>query len=253
MTHPKDTSSKGDWTRRDAMTAVAATAAAASLPGFASAQAASARPQPGAFVYTEVQISIPFDDAPWTAVSDAILQQPGFLNKTWLSGLGTGSLGGFYAFDSVENAQRFVKEYFPGEARGFGVAHTSRIFDATVVAEASLDLASPHFGETPAQEPGAFVYTEVQVNVPFGQAPWRDRNPLLRATPGLIAKTWLSGVNTNTLGGLDAFDTLENAKAFAIDAFPQTAARMNAAFYTRIFDARTTETASRYLNSPYYS
>ncbi|NNK65305.1 MAG: hypothetical protein HKO95_01055 [Rhodobacteraceae bacterium] len=206
---------------------------------------------PGAFVYTEVQISVPFSDAPWPQVSDAIRQQPGFLNKTWLSGLGTNSLGGFYAFDNIENAQRFVTGYFPAEARGFGVAHTTRVFDAASVSEASLDLGSPHFGAKPTQTPGAFVYTEVQVSVPFDQAPWRDRNRELRKTPGLISKTWLSGINTHTLGGIDAFDTLENATAFAIDAFPQTAAGMNAAFYTRVFDARTTETASRSLNSPY--
>jgi len=41
-----------------------------------------------AFVYTELQISVPFGDAPWREISDAILQQPGFISKTWLSGLG---------------------------------------------------------------------------------------------------------------------------------------------------------------------
>lgn len=39
---------------------------------------------------------------------------------------------------------------------------------------------------------------------------------------------------------------------FAINEFPKTAAAMNAAFYTRIFDARATEDASRDLRSPYY-
>ena len=209
--------------------------------------------QPKAFVYTEVQISVPFADAPWPAINDAIRQQPGFLNKTWLSGLGTNSLGGFYAFDSVENAQLFVTGYFPSEARAFGVAHNTRVFDAAIVSDASLDLASPHFGAAPDHAPGAFVYTEVQVSVPFDQAPWRERNPLLLETPGLISKTWLSGLNTHTLGGFDVFDTVENARSFAIDAFPEAAARMNAAFYTRVFDASVTEEASRLLNSPYYA
>jgi hypothetical protein len=54
------------------------------------------------------------------------------------------------------------------------------------------------------------------------------------------------------LGGLDAFDTVENALDFALNDFPKTAAAMNAAFYTRVFDARVTEAASRGLNSPYY-
>ncbi len=206
-----------------------------------------------AFVYTELQISIAFKDAPWRDISDAIKQQPGFISKTWLAGVGNNSVGGFYSFDSIENAQKFVTGYFPGEAKNLGVAQTSRLFDASLVKAASQGLDSPHFGAKPARQPGAFVYTEVQVNVPFEKAPWQDRNPVLKQQPGLIAKTWLSGLHTNTLGGLDAFDTLENARIFAIEAFPNTAAKMNAAFYTRVFDANATEDASRYLNSPFYT
>lgn len=209
--------------------------------------------QPKAFVYTEVQISVPFADAPWREISETIHQQPGFLNKTWLSGFANESLGGFYAFDSIENAQKFVTVYFPTEPRSFGVAHNTRIFDASVVSEASADLASPYFGAPPERSPGAYVYTEVQVSVPFEKAPWRERNPVLRNTPGLISKTWLSGLNTHTLGGFDVFDTVENARSFAIDAFPEAAAKMNAAFYTRIFDASVTEEASRFLSSPHYT
>ncbi len=206
-----------------------------------------------AFVYTELQISVPFADVPWQAVSDAIAEQPGFISKTWLSGASNGSVGGFYSFDSVENAQKFVTGYFPSEAANFGVAHTTRVFPAAPVQAASLDMGSPHFGVAPTQKPGAFVYTELQVNVPFENAPWQDRNPVLRTQNGLISKIWLSGLNSNTLGGLDTFDTVENAQAFAVQDFPKTAAKMNAALYTRVFDASATEEASLYLYSPYYS
>lgn len=207
---------------------------------------------PKAFVYTEVQIAVPFEQAPWKAINQAILQQPGFLNKTWFAGSGTNSLGGIYAFDSISNAEAFVTGYFPREAAGFGVAHTTRIFDAAATQEASRDLASPHFGARPATAPGAFVYTELQVNMPFPQVPWQDRNPVLRAQKGLLSKTWLSGLHTGTIGGVDAFDTLENAKDFAVNVFPETAARMNAALYTRVFDAAAIEAASREMRSPYY-
>lgn len=206
-----------------------------------------------AFVYTELQISVPFADAPWRAISEAIQKQPGFLSKTWLAGVGNNSVGGFYSFDSLENAQAFVTGYFPTEAANLGVAHTTRLFDAHLVVEAGKDINSVHFGAVPAQKPGAFLYTELQANIPFEKAPWQARNPILKQIPGLLSKTWLSGLNTNTLGGIDAFDTVENAKAFAIDAFPKTAATLNAALYTRIFDANATEEASRFLSSPYYS
>jgi len=208
--------------------------------------------KPGAFVYTEVQISVPFDQAPWADINNDIRKQPGFLNKTWLSGSKTNSLGGFYAFDSIENAQKFVTGYFPAEAGKFGAAHNTRIFDAPVVEEASLDLKSPHFGASPTQEPGGFVYTEVQLSVPFETFPWNERNVALKQIPGLIAKVWLSGLHTRTIGGFDAFDTFEAAQDFAVNVFPETAAKLNAAFYTRVFDARVTAQASRDMNSPFY-
>lgn len=205
-----------------------------------------------AFVYTELQASIPFTDVPWHDLNQAIATEPGFIDKTWLSGLNTQSVGGLYSFASVDDALHYCTHFFPVLARELGVAQTTRVFETAATADASADMASPHFGGTATRAPGAFVYTEVQVAVPFEMAPWRDRNPVLRTQEGLLSKIWLSGLNTQTLGGLDAFDTVENATQFALNDFPQTAASMNAAFYTRIFDARVTEDASRALNSPYY-
>lgn len=208
---------------------------------------------PKAFVYTELQISAPFENVPWQELNDQIASEPGFLNKTWFSGVGNDSVGGIYSFDSVETAQHYCTTFFPAVAKKFGVAQTTRIFDAGVVSDASHDMGSPHFGAVPTQAPGAFVYTEMQVNVPFEKAQWKDRNPVLKQQKGLISKLWLSGLNTNTLGGVDAFDTVENALAFAVDDFPETAAKLNAAFYTRVFGGGVTEAASRGLNSPYYT
>ncbi len=206
-----------------------------------------------AFVYTELQISVPFADAPWRDVNASLRVQPGLLNKTWLAGVANNSLGGLYVFDSVENAQKFVTGYFPGEAAKFGAPQTTRIFDAEIVKEASRDINSPHFGAVLSQKPGAFLYTEVQISVPFEKAPWKARNPVLKEAPGLLAKTWLSGLHSNSLGGLDAFDTVENATAFALNEFPKTALALNAAFTTRVFDAAVVEEASRQLRSPFFT
>ena len=259
--HNRHTANGNAVNRRDVLGAVAVTGAALATSLGSSAIRAQTKQQPTrednamsqkAFVYTELQISVPFASVPWQEISAAIKQQPGFISKTWLAGVGNNSVGGFYSFDSIENAQKFVTGYFPGEAKSLDAAHNTRVFDATLVKEASLGLSSPHFDVKLDKKPGAFVYTEVQISVPFQKAPWADRNPVLKQQPGLVAKTWLSGLHTNTLGGLDAFDTLENAKAFALESFPKTAAKMNAAFYTRVFDANATEEASRFLNSPYY-
>ncbi|RED52487.1 YdhR family protein [Aestuariispira insulae] len=257
-----DNEKSNDLNRREALGLIAASSAAAvtvgsvSILGSNAASAvgiSSAASTPGAFVYTEVQISVPFDQAPWPKINEDIKKQPGFLNKTWLSGVKTNSLGGIYAFDSIENAQNFVTGYFPEEAGSFDAAHNTRVFDAPIVREASMDLGSPFFGVEPSAKPGAFVYTEVQLNMPFKRFPWAKRNRILKQEPGLITKTWLSGLHTNTIGGIDAFDTVENAKAFALKSFPETARKLNAAFYTRVFDASVTETASRDMYSPFYA
>lgn len=93
-----------------------------------------------AYVYTELQISAPFENVPWERINKAIKEQPGFINKTWLAGVGNNSAGRLYAFDSIENAQKFVTKYFPAEARGFGVAQTTRVFDAAATEAASRDI-----------------------------------------------------------------------------------------------------------------
>ena len=98
-----------------------------------------------AYVYTELQLSVPFDVAPWRELNPALKAQPGFLDKTWLSGIGTDTVGGFYSFDSIENARRFVTGYFPGEAAKFNAAHMTRVFDASIVPEASRDMNSPYY------------------------------------------------------------------------------------------------------------
>lgn len=217
------------------------------------AQAAQPAPHK-AYVYTELQISVPFAEVPWTDINKHIQAQPGFLNKTWLAGAGNNSAGGFYCFDSVENAQKFVTQYFPQEAKAFGVAQTTRVFDATVTEEASRDMGSVYYVKGKNIKPGAFVYTEVQVHAePFNQAvAWQTIDENLKIQPGLLSKTWLSGLHTATPGGFYAFDTLENARNFAINVFPKEAAALNAAFYTRVFDGSPTEKASMAMHSPYY-
>jgi hypothetical protein len=206
-----------------------------------------------AFVYTEIQASVPFVQAPWREINIALKEQKGILNKTWLSGVNDLSVGGFYTFDSIENAQKFVTEYFPSEAKNLGVAQRTLIFDAVAVEEASKEMGSVHFGAKNNQQPGAYVYTEVQLSaLPFDNAPWRALNPVLQQQEGILSKTWLSGLHTGTPGGLYAFDTIENAQKFAIDYFPTEAKELNAAFTTRVFDASVVEEASREMNSPFY-
>lgn len=260
LTIPTNIDAPKSMARRKAINAFAMLSAAAAFPAagriaFAQDEKMKGKPSmsPKAFVYTEVQVSVAdFDKAPWREMNPVLLKQPGLLSKNWLWDVGSHAVGGFYSFDSIANAEAFVTGYFPTEARSLGATHNTRVFDAAATAEASEGMKSVHYGARGAAEPGAFVYTEVQINLPFEKAPWKDRNQALWQTKGLLGKTWLSGLHTHTLGGLDAFDTVENAKAFAINEFPKTAAKLNAAFTTRVFDARATKDASIQMRSPFY-
>lgn len=70
------------------------------------------------FLYTEIQAAVPFEQFDWHQVNAALKAAPGLIRKTWLSGIGTHTLGGFYEFDSAENALAFAQGPFAEEARG---------------------------------------------------------------------------------------------------------------------------------------
>lgn len=258
---PEENTQKNHRNRREVLALGASASATIALSSSIAASAAEQLTRmekimsPKAFVYTEIPVAASFDDIPWGAVNNKIKPLSGFLNKTWLSGVGDNSAGGFYAFDSIENAQKFVTGYFPQEASGFGVTQSTKVFDASATEEASRDMNSMHFGGKIDAVPEAFVYTEVQLSgLPFNEAiPWKTLNPILKQQTGILAKTWTSGLHTGTPGGFYAFDSKENAIKFALEYFPKEAAGLNAAFTTKIFDAKATEAASRAMNSPFYS
>ncbi|MFB8236851.1 hypothetical protein ACFC58_09890 [Kitasatospora purpeofusca] len=98
------------------------------------------------FLYTEIQAAVPFDRFDWQQVNAALKTAPGLIRKTWLSGIGTHTIGGFYEFDTTENALAFAQGPFAEEARRAGSPATTRLFDGEVVREASIDLDSPYYG-----------------------------------------------------------------------------------------------------------
>jgi hypothetical protein len=97
------------------------------------------------FLYTEIQAAVPFDQFGWHQVNVALKTAPGLIRKTWLSGIGTHTIGGFYEFDSAENALAFAQGPFAEEARRAGAPATTRLFDGDIVKDASVDLNSPYY------------------------------------------------------------------------------------------------------------
>ena len=97
------------------------------------------------FLYAEFQVSAPFEEGVWRDVNPAMHSVPGLRSKTWLSGIGTHSVGGFYEFDSVANARAYAEGMLAGAAKGAGASLTVKLFDGDVVAEASKGMQSPFY------------------------------------------------------------------------------------------------------------
>ncbi len=97
-----------------------------------------------------------------------------------------------------------------------------------------------------------FLYGELQTSIPFEQVDWKRINAALKTVPGLIRKTWLSGINTHTTGGFYEFDSLEHARAFATGPYIQEANGLGASLSVKLFDGDVVEAASRDMQSPHY-
>ena len=98
-----------------------------------------------AYVYVEAQASVPFNEFPWEDDNPSIKKQSGFICKTWLSGVDNNSIGGFYGFDSIENAKKYATGYMAEKAKSHNFGLTTRIFDAEIVAQASKEMDSPFY------------------------------------------------------------------------------------------------------------
>lgn len=97
-----------------------------------------------------------------------------------------------------------------------------------------------------------FLYAEIQVSIPFEQIAWKEIDAAMKKNPGLKSKTWLSGINTNTIGGFYEFDSLENAKAYAVGYLAQAAQQIGGALTVRLYNGEVVAEASKAIHSPFY-
>ncbi len=98
-----------------------------------------------------------------------------------------------------------------------------------------------------------FVYAEYQVSIPFSKIDWEPINVEMKKFSGLKSKTWLSGLNTNTVGGFYEFDSVENAQSYIDNLLIPFAKQVNGNLTVKLFDGDVTREASTSMNSPFYS
>ncbi|MEH1971380.1 YdhR family protein [Nostoc sp.] len=97
-----------------------------------------------------------------------------------------------------------------------------------------------------------FVYAEYQVSIPFCQIDWKSTNVEMKKFPGLKSKTWLSALNTNTVGGFYEFDSVENAQNYIDGILIPFAKQVNGNLTVKLFDGDITKEASTGMSSPFY-
>lgn len=102
------------------------------------------------FLYAEFQNTLPFEQFPAEGANALMKDVPGLLNKTWLSGLNTHSVGGFYEFADAESARAYENGLLREFANQAGGSLTVRLFDGDVVGEASRQMGSPFYGPAAA-------------------------------------------------------------------------------------------------------
>lgn len=97
-----------------------------------------------------------------------------------------------------------------------------------------------------------FLYAEYQVAIPFEQIDWRPINVEMKKFSGLKSKTWLSGINTNTVGGFYEFDSAENAQKYIDGLLIPFAKQVNGNLSVKLFDGEVTKEANMGMLSPFY-
>lgn len=98
-----------------------------------------------------------------------------------------------------------------------------------------------------------FVYAEYQVSIPFVQIDWEPINPEMKKFAGLRSKTWLSGINNNTVGGFYEFSSLEDAQKYIDELLIPFSHKINGNLSVKLFNGDVVAAASKDMNSPFYN
>ena len=86
-----------------------------------------------------------FTEDVWRLVNVALKEVQGLVRKTWAIGIATNSVGGFYEFDSEENARAFTTGFYAEQAAAMCASLTVKLFDGELGEAASRDMKSSHY------------------------------------------------------------------------------------------------------------
>jgi hypothetical protein len=101
------------------------------------------------FLYAEIQVSVPFREVDWPSINIEMKKERGLKSKTWLSGIGTNTIGGFYEFDLLENARAYAEGYLARAAKSWVAVLRSSDLIGDVAEGASRGIRSPYYEPLP--------------------------------------------------------------------------------------------------------
>jgi hypothetical protein len=104
------------------------------------------------FLYAEIQVAIPFGDIDWSSINTSMQKEPGLKSKTWLAGINTNTIGGFYEFDSFEHAKAYAEGYLAAAAKQLGGSLSVKLFNGDITSDANRGMASPFYERVPVAE-----------------------------------------------------------------------------------------------------
>ena len=100
---------------------------------------------------------------------------------------------------------------------------------------------------------GVYLHVEFPTFIPMDELDWKQINVEMRKYQGLISKTWLSGINNDTVGGFYEFETKENAENYVENYLKKiTEETLNVKGKYTIYSKDATKKQSIEMNSPYF-
>lgn len=97
------------------------------------------------FLYAEYQATVAFLDVNWDEINNEMKQFRGLVSKTWLSGINTKTIGGFYEFETQQDAQTYIDKLLIPFTKQIGGNLTVKLFDGDIVKSASVEMNSPYY------------------------------------------------------------------------------------------------------------
>ncbi len=123
---------------------------------------------------------------------------------------------------------------------------TWSLFKPNTVGITNLSICKRYFS-------GVYVHVEFPTFIDQNQLDWKQINVEMKKFDGLISKTWLEGIDKNSVGGFYEFDTRQNAENYIQNYLKEvTESQLGVEGTYKIYSKDATKNPSVEMNSPFW-